>query len=504
MLTRLKVDGFKNLVDVDVYFGPFTCIAGPNGSGKSNLFDAIRFLSLLAELPLIEAAQAIRSTSNQPGEIRSLFHRVGDEYDDTMSFYAEMIIPPTGTDDLGQQARATYTFLTYSLTLTYVDQPESIPTLKLVEETLEYIKKGDAPKRIHFPHTREWRDSVIIGQRNVPFLSTINSDGEIIIRQHQDGQNRQGKTSRGQTIKYLAATLPRTVISRANALESPTALLARREMQSWRQLFLEPSALRRPDSFEDKRYLADNGAHIPATIERLTQNLDEDLTDEEKRGTIYTRIANSLSLLLNDVDFVSVERDEVRRLYTLYLHHFDGTSHPAQSLSDGTLRFLALAVLEQDPETKGIICLEEPENGIHPARIPSMINLLKEFAVDSTIEVDITNPLRQVIINTHSPTVVANVGQDELVTASIQNIVDNGKRFKASDFRCIPNEWRHKAGMSTMNLINLLEYLNPFQESTEEEEMTNSRDRSGRVIEMPEFQRYLPQFSPEEMAQINE
>lgn len=31
MLTRLKVSGFKNLVDVDMRFGPFTCIAGANG-----------------------------------------------------------------------------------------------------------------------------------------------------------------------------------------------------------------------------------------------------------------------------------------------------------------------------------------------------------------------------------------------------------------------------------------------------------------------------------------
>ena len=40
MLTRLKVNGFKNLVDVDVRFGPFTCLAGVNEVGKSNLFDA--------------------------------------------------------------------------------------------------------------------------------------------------------------------------------------------------------------------------------------------------------------------------------------------------------------------------------------------------------------------------------------------------------------------------------------------------------------------------------
>ena len=60
MLTRLKVSGFKNLVNVDVRFGPFTCIAGANGVGKSNLFDAIRFLSALADKPLVEAALSVR------------------------------------------------------------------------------------------------------------------------------------------------------------------------------------------------------------------------------------------------------------------------------------------------------------------------------------------------------------------------------------------------------------------------------------------------------------
>ncbi|MHC5724522.1 MAG: AAA family ATPase, partial [Nostoc sp.] len=52
MLTRLKVSGFKNLVDVDVQFGAFTCVAGANGVGKSNLFDAIRFLSAIADIQL--------------------------------------------------------------------------------------------------------------------------------------------------------------------------------------------------------------------------------------------------------------------------------------------------------------------------------------------------------------------------------------------------------------------------------------------------------------------
>ena len=60
MITRLKIDGFKNLRGIDLRFSEFTCIAGPNGSGKSNLFDAIQFLSLTAEKTILEAALAVR------------------------------------------------------------------------------------------------------------------------------------------------------------------------------------------------------------------------------------------------------------------------------------------------------------------------------------------------------------------------------------------------------------------------------------------------------------
>src|SRR5712691_4326188 len=119
MLTRLKVSGFKNLVDVDVRFGPFTCVAGANGVGKSNLFDAIKFLSALADRPLIDAALSVRDEGGKTADVRSLFHRVGDRYDEEMSFEAEMIVPRVGLDDLGQEARASITFLRYAVSLAY-------------------------------------------------------------------------------------------------------------------------------------------------------------------------------------------------------------------------------------------------------------------------------------------------------------------------------------------------------------------------------------------------
>ncbi|MEH2437635.1 MAG: AAA family ATPase [Nostoc sp.] len=68
MLTRLKVSGFKNLVDVDVRFGPFTCVAGANGVGKSNLFDAIRFLSATADMRIPKILQLLQDIATDVDE----------------------------------------------------------------------------------------------------------------------------------------------------------------------------------------------------------------------------------------------------------------------------------------------------------------------------------------------------------------------------------------------------------------------------------------------------
>jgi len=132
---------------------------------------------------------------------------------------------------------------------------------------------------------------------------------------------------------------------------------------------------------------------------------------------IYSQATNRLSELLDDVQSVNVERSEKWDSLTLEVTDRNGTVHPARALSDGTLRFLALTVLELDPQSQGVICLEEPENGIHPERIPGMLRLLRDIATDPEESVDDTNPLRQIIINTHSPTVVLETDDDCLLVA---------------------------------------------------------------------------------------
>jgi predicted ATPase len=476
MLTRLKISGFKNLVDVDVYFGPFTCVAGANAVGKSNLFDAIHFLSALADRPLIDAALSVRAEGGRTTDIKSLFHRVGDDFDKEMSFVAEMIVPHEGWDDLGQRAEATMTFLRYSVTIAYREDDYSFGSqgsLELKKEELERITQEDARRMLLFPHKPLWRKSAIQGRRIPPFISTEGVGESKVIKLHQDGKG-------GRTLRRSAGNLPRTVLSVTNAAESPTALLARREMQSWRLLQLEPSSLREPDGFTAPTKLGMDGSHLAAALYRLARigNGREITKPMGIESQIYGQIANRLSGLIDDVYGVWVDRDEKREILTLHVMDSGKTSHPARALSDGTLRFLALAVLELDPETKGLLCLEEPENGIHPERIPAMLRLLEDIAVDTNTEIGEDNPLRQVIINTHSPAVVAQVPDDTLLVAELKEDIRSGKRFKKACFSCLPETWRSKVtGASIVSRGKLLSYLNPVGPEEPEDDSNTSKAR---------------------------
>lgn len=444
MLTRLKVSGFKNLVDVDVYFGPFTCIAGANGVGKSNLFDAIRFLSALADRPIVDAALSVRDEAGRATDVRNLFHRVGSEYSEAMSLEAEMIIPSQGLDDLGQEAKASITFVRYAVTLVprKDDNHRSLGSLELVREELEQINLGDAKEHLLFPHTPQWRKSAVHGRRTSAFISTEGEGRNRYIKMHQDGNS-------GRPRIRLATSLPRTVLSVASAAESPTALLARREMQSWRLLQLEPSSLRGPDEFTAAPRLGADGSHLAATLYHLARaNVAQQaasLTPAAAEAQVYSEVGNRLAELIDDVYSVWVDRDERREVLTLHVVDRAHTAHPARALSDGTLRFLALAILEMDPDARGVICLEEPENGIHPERIPAMLQLLQDIATDVDNPISSENPLRQVIVNTHSPAVVAQVPDDSLLVAELGEMVQNGQRFKGACFSHLVNTWRDKA-----------------------------------------------------------
>jgi hypothetical protein len=214
---------------------------------------------------------------------------------------------------------------------------------------------------------------------------------------------------------------------------------------------------------------------MPSTLYRLAGSTDPE--------AVYTQLANRLSELIGDVGSIEVERNEALEALTIFLTQKDGARLPARALSDGTLRFLALAVLSMDPEANSLVCLEEPENGVHPKRIPAMIDLLRDLAADP-MDPDEANPLRQVIFTTHSPLVVKQCPEDSVVFAHTVSVPTPTGRGSALGLACLPGTWRETAGMETAGIGTVVNYLEP----------TPRRAQKGsprRVIDRPDIQMAL-------------
>lgn len=456
LLTRLEVDGFKNLIGFAVDFAPYTCIAGPNGVGKSNVFDTIRFLSLLADHTLTEAALLVRGSGIEVGDISDLFWSGGPQRRDEFSIAAEMIVDPYVRDDFGRPAEASSTYLRYEVRIGYeAPTARSSPSrLVLLSESLDYITEGDASAKLRFPLAAgDFRKQVVLNKRRTPsgYISARRGDDsqtEILI--HQDGG------SRGPAQTAPAGTAPRTIVATSNTSATPTILAARREMQRWRFLALEPSAMRNPDRFHTDPHITASGGHVAATLNRLGNEAE---SRGEDRAHIYASIAQRLRELV-PVSEIDIEVDQVRRLLTVEAKETTGLRLQAASLSDGTLRFLTLAVLVADPEAVGVLCIEEPENGIHPAKMAEMVRLLKDLAVDATTRPGPENPFRQVIIATHSPVFVQLQNHDDLLFAT-EAKVRGTDGSSMSTLRCRPlrDTWRARSGELPVGMATILAYL---------------------------------------------
>ena len=418
-------------------FAPLTCLAGANGVGKSNIFDAVRFLSLLTDHTLMDAALTVRGTDEATSDPRELFWTDGRDQIEEMRLAVEMIVDHEVHDDFGRRAEARSTFLRYEIRLGY-EPPEHrghLGRLVLRSESLDYIPIGDAVHRLRFSHNAgKFRQKVVHNQRRgAGYISTKIVDGITEILVHQDGGSSGNPRAH-------ATTAPRTIVGTSNTAATPTILAARREMQQWRLLALEPSAMRSADRFAADPHMGSDGSHIPATLYRLA-------TEAERNGgkdRLYARIADRLATLVPIRD-LKVQVDEVRQILTLEAEELSGIRLPARSLSDGTLRFLTLCVLKEDPSLSGLICMEEPENGIHPAKMEAMADLLRDLPVDPNEAPGVENPFRQLIVATHSPPFVQLQDRDSLLFANEVRIRGPFGR-PTSTLRCEPlaESWRTK------------------------------------------------------------
>ena len=109
----------------------------------------------------------------------------------------------------------------------------------------------------------------------------------------------------------------------------------------------------------------------------------------KRHGNAYTRIRQTVMLaapFFDDFVLDPLALNEEKILLE-WRHRGSDTYFNASSLSDGSLRFIALATLLLQPESlrPTVILLDEPELGLHPYAITLLASLLKQAAVTSQI-----------------------------------------------------------------------------------------------------------------------
>ncbi|HZT98760.1 MAG TPA: AAA family ATPase [Ktedonobacteraceae bacterium] len=397
MITQIELDGFKTFKDFKVELAPFQVIVGPNGVGKSNLFDALRLLSRLANMDVLSAFQGSR------GEDDELFTILPDgKTVDRMRLAVEMLVDRKVQDDLGGKGELNNTRLRYELEVVLHTDQYGLERPYIIHESLKAIPREEDYwcKKYHLSSQNGWLPAATGNEatfidtdphgRLLDGVMAVNPAASIITL-YRDDQKQ------GNPTQYRAMDLQRTLLSTAIGVEYQHVLAARKEFLSFTFLHLSPAVLRKSGLVRGPRFLSEDGSNLPTTLARIQAEDEFALTD----------ISHDIANLVPGILKIRLEKNAATNEYDIWVTTADQRSLPAQVLSDGTLRLLAIATLRNDPQFHGVLCLEELENGVDPLHLKDMVYLLREMVTDFDDFQQVEEPLRQVLVTTHSPTFVS-------------------------------------------------------------------------------------------------
>lgn len=403
MITRIEIDGFKTFENFILDLQPFSAIVGPNASGKSNLFDAIRLLSRLAQNDIGTALRELR------GEPEELFRQTESGPAGEMRFAIEVLLPPRGTDAFGTEYQIKSRRLRYAVTLSRLDATGAASDgIFVTSEACKPIARKEE-------HAQFLSDAGLsYGERRSDFITTAAEHGKPrAFEVRQDGPQK-----RGNPLRISGAKASRTALSTIGTAEFPHVYALRDMLAAIRFLEINPQAARRPSDRFVVRDLLPDAANLAAVLARLK---DETATPERPAGVIAD-ISADLAALIPSVQSVEVENDPRTKDYAFRVATAEGLHFSSRVISDGTLRLLALLAILDDPSRKGVLCFEEPENGVHEGRIPALVNLLRN-SVWKPDPPD-AEPVFQILVNSHSPALTHELRNEEVIFAEMVTAIE--------------------------------------------------------------------------------
>jgi predicted ATPase len=383
MLKSIKVPGYKSLQDSAAHFQPFTVIVGKNNVGKSNMFDALHLLSDLSHMP---AASAFKPERHRGDPVESFFSDQSPQLTITCEFDLSGTPHPFASD-----SKLSHRLLSYDVEIVFKKGMLEVAAEKLKGRTHD----GSRPRSFISmekdgkPRVAVNRDTAIMEKDGKPRVA-VNRDTAI------SGKSRHFPAPSGRSVL--------TMIDDAELYPHVVALA--RELSSWRFFHFEPEALREASPAMDILELEPNGRGLSGFYDTLSNHNPDRFQSAERALRRGIPEAHGIRVL---------DTGDRRRL--LAVVRDDDREFTARVLSDGTLRFLALIALAYAPQPPGLVCFEEPENGVHPGRLPFIVDTLRGISQRGSEG----GRRSQVLVNSHSPYLVDLLDPAEMLVASLSS-----------------------------------------------------------------------------------
>lgn len=360
MIEHICIENFKSLFNVEIALGRLNVFIGTNASGKSNFFDALRlvqgighgftFHEILDGKPKGAATEVWEGIRG--GSQKATF--VGPMSADNISLYVS--------------GRLSENRLSWSYGITFSASEGRLRNewLQIYGNDVFRTEAGDNTSSdpaftVRYYSGKPGRPSLLSFERNRPVI---------------------GQFARGDATRWSAD-------------HAAIAAKVARQLADMQRIDPAPAELRKYSLAHESRRMGERGENFAALIKTITA--------DPKTKEAYLSWLRELRP--HEVDDVGVL---IGALGEPIFKLTEGKiEQPAPVLSDGTLRFAAIAAAFFQPDMPQLITIEEIENGIHASRLRLLVELLRSRAAQGNT---------QILVTTHSPILLAWLTAEEHTT----------------------------------------------------------------------------------------
>jgi len=393
MLESISLKNFKSFATATIPLAPFTLIIGANGAGKSNFFDALRLLRAIGE---------------------------GRSVRDALEGHA---LPGATTATAVAGVRGGATAITHFLSESPLFSISA--TIRDGYSRIRYFVEIDASKyRVvneELSSSSHPGSYVFSTRPETGPLDQLEDSPVITARFHKVSRGLNPRRDFSPHEFILSQFSGRRAESRAN---EEVADKAREEFSAITPLELRPEALRQY-SPRGRAELGEHGENFASVVADLWERANtpqfrfvNESGKSQLEQFVDTDARNSMDALrswLGEITPRAITEVLTQQTPTgevIFAVREEPYEEPiaAPSLSDGTLRFAALALVATAIPGRRALVVEEIENGINPSRVALLVQMLEQATADTKV---------QVIASSHSPAVLDYTGERAVESAVV-------------------------------------------------------------------------------------